>query len=313
MNILFITHSRLGDAVLSTCILNRLHQDYPQARFTIATGPIAAQLFETVPNLERLIVIKKQHYDLHWLLLWIKCCFHRWDMVIDCRGSALSYLLWAKKRYCHYPDDAKRIHRVQRYAALIHSSKITPPHIWLTDSILKKAEAINVGKGTVIAIAPAANWRAKTWRATYFTDLIQKIRAPNGPFPNATIALLAASHERHSIQEIMDTIPSNHLIDLIGTQDLLTIAACIKNATLFIGNDSGLMHLSAAMGTPTIGLFGPTEKEKYAPFGSHCTVVSAPQSPRELMSAPDFHHLTSDTLMDSITVEQVLSAVSKMV
>lgn len=311
MNILFITHSRLGDAVLSTCILNRLHQDYPHARFTIAVGPIAAELFETVPNLDRLIIIKKQRYDLHWLLLWLKCCFHRWDMVIDCRGSAVSYLLRTKKRYCRYPDHSKQMHRVERYATLIHSSKITPPHIWLTPSILKKSEALLAEKGTVIAIAPAANWRAKTWRAAYFSELIQKIRAPNGPFPNATIALLAASHERHSIQEVIDIIPTNHLIDLIGTQDLLTTAACIKNATLFIGNDSGLMHLSAAMGTPTIALFGPTEKEKYAPFGSHCIVVSTPQSPKELMSTPHFHHLTSDTLMDSITVHQVLSTVSK--
>ena len=309
MNILFITHSRLGDTVLSTCILNRLQQDYPDAEFTIAAGNIAADLFKTVPHLKKLIVIEKKRYDLHWLLLWLKCLFNRWDLVVDCRGSAISYLLWTKKRFCHYPDDSKQKHRVERYAALIKSKEITPPRIWLTDTLLNKADQILANKGTVIAIAPAANWRAKTWRPIYFIELIQKLRATDGLFPNATIALLAAPHERASIQSIIDSIPSDFFIDLIGTEDLLTTAACIKRCALFIGNDSGLMHLSAAVGTPTVGLFGPTEKEKYAPFGPHCLVISSPKTPKELMSDPSFHHLTTDTLMDSITVAAVLSAI----
>ena len=310
MNILFITHSRLGVAVLSTFILNRLQHDYPDAEFTIAAGPIAANLFNTVPHLRKLIIIEKKRFDLHWLSLWFTCLFHRWDLIVDCRGSAISYLLWTKKRFCHYPDDSKQKHRIERYAALIKSEEITPPRIWLTETLLNKADHILAHKGTVIAIAPAANWRAKTWRPIYFIELIHKLRAADGLFPNATIALLAAPHERASIQSIIDSIPSDSLIDLIGTEDLLTTAACIKRCALFIGNDSGLMHLSAAVGTPTVGLFGPTEKEKYAPFGPHCLVISSPKTPKELMSDPDFHHLTTDTLMDSITVAAVLSAIT---
>lgn len=312
MNILFITHARLGDAVLSTCILNQLHEDYPHARFTIASGELVAPLFETVPNLNKIIIIKKNRYDLHWLWLWMRCFLHHWDRVIDCRGSAISYLLWTRKRFCHYPTASKSQHRVVRYAGLIRSQKIALPHVWLTEPFLEKAWHLFKGKGQVIAIAPASNWRAKTWPADCFARLIQQLRAPNGPFPNASVALIAAAHERSSIQGIIDSIPENYLIDLVGTESLLTTAACIKYATLFIGNDSGLMHLSAAVGTPTIGLFGPTEKEKYAPFGEHCDVISTPEAPKELMSAPGFHHLTADTLMKSITVEQVLARIHSL-
>ena len=59
MDILFVTATRIGDAVLSTGLLGYLIERYPAARLTIAAGPVAAPLFEAVPQLERLIVVSK--------------------------------------------------------------------------------------------------------------------------------------------------------------------------------------------------------------------------------------------------------------
>src|SRR5919108_642625 len=56
---------------------------------------------------------------------------------------------------------------------------------------------------------------------------------------------------------VVDSVPAARRIDLAEKLDLLTAAACLGRATLFVGNDSGLMHLAAAMGVPTLGLFGP--------------------------------------------------------
>jgi ADP-heptose:LPS heptosyltransferase len=56
-------------------------------------------------------------------------------------------------------------------------------------------------------------------------------------------------------------------IDLVGRLTLPEVVALLERATLFIGNDSGLMHLAAAAGTPTVGLFGPTDAATYAPTG----------------------------------------------
>lgn len=67
-------------------------------------------------------------------------------------------------------------------------------------------------------------------------------------------------------------------IDLTGKVDLLTAYACLKRADLFIGNDSGLMHIAAAAGTPTIGLFGPSDERRYAPWGQHARAVRGPRS-----------------------------------
>ena len=63
----------------------------------------------------------------------------------------------------------------------------------------------------------------------------------------------------------------------MGRVDLLTAYALLKRARLFIGNDSGLMHLAAAAGAPTLGLFGPSDERLYAPWGPKARVLRGPR------------------------------------
>src|SRR5205814_3893398 len=95
MHILFVTATRIGDAVLSTGLLSHLIERHPQARLTIAAGPVAAPLFEAVPGLERLIVVNKERWRLHWPRLYAAVAARRWELVVDLRGSALAWLLRA--------------------------------------------------------------------------------------------------------------------------------------------------------------------------------------------------------------------------
>src|SRR5690348_9739575 len=95
MNILFVTATRIGDAVLSTGLLSHLVETRSAARFTIAAGPVAAPLFAGVPGLERVIVVEKRAASLHWVQLWARVAARRWDLVVDLRGSALAWLLRA--------------------------------------------------------------------------------------------------------------------------------------------------------------------------------------------------------------------------
>jgi len=63
-------------------------------------------------------------------------------------------------------------------------------------------------------------------------------------------------------------------IDLCGQLSLPEAAACLTRARLFVGNDSGLMHLAAAAGVPTVGIFGPTDPAVYAPIGPYAAAVT---------------------------------------
>jgi ADP-heptose:LPS heptosyltransferase len=84
-------------------------------------------------------------------------------------------------------------------------------------------------------------------------------------------------------------------IDLVGRLSLPEVAACLRRCRLFIGNDSGLMHIAAAAGTPTLGLFGRSRADEYAPAGPRTAVAIAPGPPGE---AP----------MEGLTVAAVLAA-----
>ena len=112
MHILFVTATRIGDAVLSTGLLAYLIDRYPTARLTIAAGPVAAPLFEAVPRLERLAVIEKRRWSAHWVPFYATVARRRWDLVVDLRGSALGWLLQAGERKVMAKGDAPRFEKM---------------------------------------------------------------------------------------------------------------------------------------------------------------------------------------------------------
>ena len=96
MQILFITSSRVGDAILTTGILKYLVDHYKTAKFTIACGPVAKGLFDNVPGLEAIITMRKGSLLGHWRRLYFSTFLKRWDLVVDLRGSAIAWFLPAK-------------------------------------------------------------------------------------------------------------------------------------------------------------------------------------------------------------------------
>ena len=115
---------------------------------------------------------------------------------------------------------------------------------------------------------------------------------------------MAAAHERPQAAPLLAALPPGRIIDLVGRTDLLTAAAVLRRCALFIGNDTGLMHLAAASGTPTLGLFGPSPVGQYAPWGRFTGVALTSLSGIALFP-PGFDHRATDTLMDSLPVAAV--------
>jgi heptosyltransferase III len=303
MHILFVTATRIGDAVLSTGLLSYLIERYPGARLTIAAGPVAAPLFEAVPGLERLAVIEKQRWSLHWLPFYAAVATHRWDLVVDLRGSALAWLLRAGGRRVMAKGDARE-HRIRQLGRLFDLDPPPDPRLWTAPNHERAASTLIPRGGPVLAIGPAANWRGKQWRAERFAELALRLTAPDGLLPKIRVAVFAAHHERQQAAPLLSAIPPDRRIDLVGRVDLLTAAAVLRRCALFIGNDTGLMHIAAASGTPTLGLFGPSPVSQYAPWGRHAAVARSVDPP-EAMFGPGFDHRTTDTLMDGLSVDAV--------
>jgi ADP-heptose:LPS heptosyltransferase len=310
MDILFVTATRIGDAVLSTGLLAELSSRHPKARLTIAAGPEAAPLFEAVPGLERLLVVAKRRWAMHWLPLYAAVATRRWDLVVDLRGSALAWLLRAGERRVMAKGDSRE-HRVRQLGRLFDLNPPPDPRLWTAPDHDRMAARLIPSGGPVLAVGPAANWRGKEWPAGRFAELVRRLTAAAGPLPGARVAVLAAAHERPQAEPLLAAVPARRRIDLVGRLDLLTAAAALRRCGLFIGNDTGLMHIAAAAGTPTLGLFGPSPIEQYAPWGCRTAVVRTAQ-PRETMFPPGFDHRTTDTLMDSLSVEAAEAAAREL-
>lgn len=307
MRILFITATRVGDAVLSTGILNKLLSDHPRARVTVACGPAAAGLFEAVPGLERLIVLDKMLLSMHWLRLWALTVGRRWDVLVDLRNSSIYYSLPAVKRFRmgRSRDDSHRVVQLARVLGLQDSPPA--PVVWLNDAQKGLAKKLIPDGPPVLAVGPTANWRAKTWRVEHFVELVNRLTGPNGILPGARVAIFGRDDERPQALRLIDAIPKERCLDLVGHLDLGEVAACLARSTFYVGNDSGLMHLAAATGVPTLGLFGPSREDLYAPWG-HNTAYARTPAPFAEIFPENFNHRTSDTLMDPLTVDMAESA-----
>ena len=310
MHILFVTATRIGDAVLSTGLLGYLIERYPGARLTIAAGPVAAPLFEAVPGLERLVVVEKRPWSLHWLPFYRAVAGRRWGLVVDLRGSLLPWLLPAGERKVMAKGDARE-HRVRQLAHLFNLDPPPSPSLWTAPRHERAASALIPLGSPVLAIGPAANWRGKQWRAERFSQLALRLTAPGSALAGFRVAVLAAGHERRQAEPLLARIPRERRIDLVGRIDLLTAAAVLRRCAMFIGNDTGLMHIAAASGTPSLGLFGPSPATQYAPWGRHTACVQSADQP-EAMFGPGFDHRTTDTLMDGLSIDAAESAANQL-
>ncbi len=303
MSILFITSTRIGDAVLTTGLLDWLLRHYPEHGVTIACGAPAAPIFEPVPRLERLHVIEKQAWKRHWLDLWLELRRGRWEIVVDLRNSVIPWLVRAKKKAVLTRID-EHVHRVELIARTLDLPPQAPV-LWTRQEHDVRAVAIVRSGSPVVAISANVTWPRKMWPVERYAELAHRITAADGILAGGRVLLIGSLIDREAAAPFLELFPRERLIDGFGIGIPNTYAA-LRRCSLMVGNDSGLMHVAAASGIPTVGLFGPTRAECYAPWGPNGLVVRAPQPPPK----PDrpVPRTTNASMMD-IQVSDVEAAI----
>jgi len=305
MKILFITSTYLGDAIISSGILNENIKKYPKAKFTVVSGNAPAPLFKNFPQVEKVIPLAKKKFSMHWIDLWFRCFLTKWDIIIDVRGTGISYFLYTKKRYIWQSKNTQKmkVHQLAEWMGL----KATPENkIWVGKEDLSKAKEL-IGTSKVICISPAANWDKKCWPLNYFSELCADLTSKKGLFPGYKIAVFGAPNQRQELQPLFDQLPEAE--DFVGRITLPTIAAYFSLSELFIGNDSGLMHLAASMETKTLGLFGPSPENIYGPWGKNAIFVRTPEDFFESMDKAR----NGLEVMKSLKVSAVKKAIEKLI
>lgn len=310
MKVLFITSTRLGDGILSTGLLDYILREYPAAKVTVACGWLPSSIFEGFPNVENIIQMKKKKRHGHWIDLWKAVVATKWDMVIDLRDSAVSRLIFAKKRYIFSKHIDQSKHKVEQAAQVMELDSVPAPKLHFTGEQKVVADNLIPDGAPVIAVGPSANWIGKTWPAERFIEVIQWLRSKEGLFPNARVAVFAAPGEEEQAKPVLMSVPEECRIDGIAKGTPGDVAASIARCDFYIGNDSGLMHAAAAAGVPTLGLFGPSYPHLYAPYGGHCAIGQTPETFDQLIDFEGYSAKTLDrTLMNTLEVSRVIDII----
>ena len=189
MRILFVTSTRIGDAVLSTGLLDHLLRAHPGARITIACGPAAEGVFARMPGRERTIVVAKRALSRHWLDLWAQVATTLWDLVVDLRGSALGWLVPARKRAV-MRGGRRPGHRLGHIGAVLRLDPPPRPVAWFAPEDAARAAALLPDDRPLLALGPTANWHEKVWPAERFVALARALTGPGAALAGARPVLL---------------------------------------------------------------------------------------------------------------------------
>lgn len=269
--ILFIAPTRIGDAVLASALLRHIQATDPHAKVTIATSDLSAPLFESYPLLERIIRLRKKKYSGHWIDLLREVIGTRWHAVWDVRGSATSYLLWTRHRHI-FRGSTEPVSKLEQFAKQMHTAPLPLPMLWPSTANRAQAKAMLPDGARYLIIAPTANWEPKQWPMEHFIALGHRLLAEGGLCHGWRPVIFSAGHERFDAIKVVNALHPYHPVDLTeGNLPLLSIYACMQRADAFVGNDSGLMHMAAASGVPTLALYGPT---------AHAVATFYPHGPR---------------------------------
>ncbi|MEM7617844.1 MAG: glycosyltransferase family 9 protein [Pseudomonadota bacterium] len=315
MKILFITSTRIGDAVLSTGILNHLIQTHQDAEITLVCGPLPASLFEGFPRISQIIALKKQKHHGHWIDLWKQTIGTKWDVVVDLRDSAVSRLIRAKKRYVFGSKIDKSRHKVEQAAQMMGLSNIPSPKMYYSSAQNQFADEILMGfEGQkIIAVGPTANWIGKTWEPEKFIEVIKWLRSEEGPYTNSPVAVFAAPGEEEQARPVYESLPKDKRIDVIAKGNPGQVAAVISKCAFYLGNDSGLMHISAASNVPTVGVFGPSYPHLYAPWGEHTAYAQTPETFDQLIDFEGYDPKTLEhSLMSTLRANEVIKTIKSL-
>jgi len=296
--ILVMKLDHLGDVLLATPVFSNLRHAYPETQIHALVGSWGAAVIRNHPGVDEIIQYNARFFcrsgrptPLREVLqLFRKLRWQKYDLLIDLRGDWLTTIfallkvapyrleraslqIAHKLRYFKFTDS----HEVERNLDVLRSAGIPTPfntptfHVTFDDQRWADDFLTDLGVVTerlLIAIHPGSPIALKRWRAERYAAVADWLIANK----MAQILFVGVSSELPMIAAIRKQMRGKSF-NIAGETGLSQFAAILKRCALFIGNDSGPMHLAAAVGTRTIGLYGPSAPERFGPVGAHCWAI----------------------------------------
>ena len=289
----------VGDMVLLTPTLRALKVAYPQSHLALLIRPLVADLMATHPYVNEVIIDTKGSIRSRLPSFWKSVSEIRqsgFDLAIvlhptSFRNALIPFLAGIPERIGSNVSgrgilltqtcaDRTDLHEVHRYLRVLELIDIHEPNakleFWHTDadrdgarqilsahSISSREQLIGVNLGTT--------WRTKRWPLENFAEVIKQVQ-----IRFSARILLTGSIAEIPLGEALVRIAQVEAINLIGKTTLMQLGALIERCNFYLTCDSGPMHIAAAVGTPTIALFGPTSPTRHGPYGKNHEVIEKP-------------------------------------
>ena len=304
-SILIIQLGDIGDVVLSIPAFRTVRENFPKAKVTVAVRAKAHELITQIPWVDGGIAVNEDRRSplgelRHQREFFSLVRRHRFDLAFDLRtgtrGAILAFLSGAKERVGFLDPDGlwrnrlfTHLYRLEYrlpqhvsayYSSLLRAHGLTlseaAPEMRVPPEMRQRAAKILQAEGApaelpVIAIQPFSLWRYKEWDIDKLVLLAKRILANC----RASIAITGSPDERSRAEDIVGRFGPDtpHVYNLAGKTSLGELSALISACRLFIGLDSAGVHIAAAVGTPTVTIFGPSAPASWAPIGeSHAFV-----------------------------------------
>ncbi len=298
--LLIVKPTSLGDIVGSLCAVTALKRTFPDRHISFLVADIFRPIVDGHPCIDSIIEFPRTKMK-KGLVSFIAAAKELrrtlraggYDAVLDLQGLARSAIAtWftgAKVRVgfsdaresapMFYTHTVKSNRKTEHAIALyLRGAQFmgADPSLPITFDLKVDGEAESsikklTGDTPFVTFAAGARWPTKIWPIAHFCSLAQMINREYG----LKIAAIGSQGEALLGDQIVNTLPDGEALNLCGKTNLKELVAAISLSSLLVTNDSGPMHISAALGKPTVSIFGPTSPSRIAPFGQEEFFVRA--------------------------------------
>ncbi|WP_038161076.1 putative lipopolysaccharide heptosyltransferase III [Trabulsiella guamensis] len=343
LRILLIKLRHHGDMLLTTPVINSLHQHWPNARIDVLLYEETRDMLAAHPDIHHIYgidrkwkqlgtrghlakewqllkTLRKQHYDLVVNLAdqWRSAIITRFTGAPVRIGFAFNKRRSAFWRYCHtrlaLVTNHTTLHTVEQNLTILEPLHIEPQtnvSMCYSADDWQGVEAKLAEKGVTgsyIVVQPTSRWFFKCWDENKMAQTITALQQDG-----RTIVLTSGPDKKElaMIDTILSACPTERVISLAGQLSLRQLGAIIDHAALFIGVDSVPMHMAAALQTPCIALFGPSKLTFWRPWQVKGEVIWA----GDYGPLPDPDNVDTNTkerYLDAIPVEPVVNAARRL-
>lgn len=335
--ILLIQLGDIGDVVYSFPCARALKETMPEARLIFAVREKAVGLIEGCRWADGVIAVGATQrwgwniFKQQWRF-WRTVRRYRFDLAIDLRtgtrGAVFAFLsgasfrlapyaldgtLWRNRLFTHLvmPSGKQQQFIVDHYLEVlkpygIHTEELSP-EISVSSARAADGERLLAsygltGRDRIVAVQPFSLWGYKEWQLEKMVALIQRVHGEHG----LQVIIIGGPDERERAEQIA-ALAGDGVFNLAGQTSIALLPAVLKQCCLFLGVDSAGLHIAAAVGTPTIGLYGPSAFATWAPRGENHAVVH-----KKISCVPCRRKGCDDNLksrcMDELGVDEVYSA-----